>query len=157
MRKVFIISFIVLFSISFVLPAGAQSKYSYIDIIKSGLLGAGAGALGGAASGAKGSDVWKGALAGAGVNIIGGALLDSITRQNTNTYTQGYSSPQPQVYVQAPQPRYTQQQAVYAQPQPVYAQQPSYDTPRSQYELGFEAGYFKGYKEGYAQALRDAE
>ncbi len=154
MKKVSVVIFVLVFSISSVLPAGAQARYSYVDIIKSGLLGAGAGALGGAASGAKGSDVWKGALAGAGVNIIGGALLDSITRQNTTTYTQGYSSPQPQAYVSAPQPRYIQQQPqVYVQPQPVYTQQPSYDAPRSQYELG----YFKGYKEGYAQALRDAE
>ena len=41
------------------------------DLLKEGLLGAGAGAVGGLASGAKGGDVWKGALAGAGVNIVG--------------------------------------------------------------------------------------
>ena len=54
--------------------AGTSSQ----DLLRQGLLGAGAGAVGGAASGAKGRDIWKGALAGAGVNIVGGALLDSM-------------------------------------------------------------------------------
>lgn len=54
-------------------------KGSASDILRKGLLGAGAGAVGGAASGAKGKDVWKGALAGAGVNLVGGMLLDSMS------------------------------------------------------------------------------
>ena len=74
------------------------------DILKQGLLGAGSGAVGGAASGAKGGNLWKGALAGAGVNIVGGALLDSISGQkveetknvdnmNSQTaYSDGYQS-----------------------------------------------------------------
>ena len=70
-------------------------------IIKSGLLGAGVGAISASASG---GDAGKGALIGAGTNVIGGALLDSLM-----------SPSQP-----APQPVYVQQQ------QPVYQQQPSY-------------------------------
>ncbi|MFH1847059.1 MAG: hypothetical protein ABH869_05845 [Candidatus Omnitrophota bacterium] len=64
-----------------VMPLGTSyaERKSAADLLKEGLLGAGAGAVGGAASGAKGGNVWKGALAGAGVNILGGALLDSIS------------------------------------------------------------------------------
>ncbi len=62
----------------------AKSKSSS-DILKEGLLGAGAGAVGGLASGAKGGDVWKGALAGAGVNIVGGALLDAISGEKVDS------------------------------------------------------------------------
>ena len=67
-------------------------------IIKSGLLGAGVGAISASASGGKAG---KGALIGAGTNVIGGALLDSL-----------FSSPQ------------QQQQPVYYQQQPVQYQQP---------------------------------
>jgi hypothetical protein len=88
-----------LFSIGVV---SADSSSS--DILKQGLLGAGSGAVGGAASGAKGGDLWKGALAGAGVNVVGGALLDSISGQKVaetktvdnmssqNAYSDGYQS-----------------------------------------------------------------
>ncbi|MEA3489765.1 MAG: hypothetical protein U9R44_05450 [Candidatus Omnitrophota bacterium] len=74
------------------------------DLLRQGLLGAGAGAVGGAASGAKGGDVWKGALAGAGVNIVGGALLDSMSGEKVddvdrvdsvdprNAYSEGYQA-----------------------------------------------------------------
>jgi hypothetical protein len=85
------------------------------DILRQGLLGAGAGAVGGAASGAKGRDVWKGALAGAGVNIVGGALLDSMSGEKVKKqenvdpaprdaysegYTDGYNNGYKQGYVQ---------------------------------------------------------
>lgn len=72
----------------------AQQKRSS-DILKEGLLGAGAGAVGGLASGAKGGDVWKGALAGAGVNIVGGALLDSITGEKVGS-VQGLQGMEPE-------------------------------------------------------------
>lgn len=74
------------------------------DLLRQGLLGAGAGAVGGAASGAKGGDLWKGALAGAGVNIVGGALLDSMSGEKVadtsqvdnmssrNAYSEGYQA-----------------------------------------------------------------
>lgn len=97
------------------------------DILKQGLLGAGSGAVGGAASGAKGGDLWKGALAGAGVNVVGGALLDSISGQKVadtrnvdnmnsqNAYSDGY-------------------QAGYAN--------------------AYKAGYTEGYREGLQEGQR---
>ena len=67
-------------------------------IIKSGLLGAGVGAISASASG---GNAGKGALIGAGTNVIGGALLDSLMGG-------GSQQQQPQtVYVQ--QPAYPQQ------------------------------------------------
>lgn len=48
------------------------------QILKSGLLGAGTGAI---AAGASGGDAGKGALIGAGTGIIGNALLDTLTQQ----------------------------------------------------------------------------
>lgn len=74
-------------------------------ILKSGLLGAGTGAL---ASSMSGGDAGKGALIGAGTNVIGGALLDTLTAPS--------QPQQPQVvYVQqAPQQQYQQ----YAAPRP---------------------------------------
>ncbi len=47
------------------------------QIIKSGLVGAGTGAI---AAGASGGKAGQGALIGAGTSVIGGALLDSITQ-----------------------------------------------------------------------------
>ena len=83
MKKIFIVLLITAFMTSIVLPSSAQNTSS--NLLRAGLLGAGAGAIGGAASGAKGRDVWKGALAGAGVNIIGGVLLDSISGERVQT------------------------------------------------------------------------
>ena len=80
-------------------------------ILKSGLLGAGTGAIAASASGGKAG---KGALIGAGTSVIGGALLDTLMG--------GGSQPQQQqVYVQQPvyqQPTYSQPN--YSQASPGY-------------------------------------
>jgi hypothetical protein len=55
------------------------------SVLEEGLLGAGAGAVGGWASGAKSKNVWKGALAGAGVSVVGGAILDAASREHVST------------------------------------------------------------------------
>lgn len=107
------------------MDAGARSDSS--DILKQGLLGAGAGAVGGAASGARGGDVWKGALAGAGVNIVGGALLDSISGERVQ-HTQRVDST-------APRDAYS---IGY----------------QDGYQNGYKAGYMEGYREGLREGMR---
>jgi len=83
MKKIFAVLMVVmLLAMGAVSYAGQKTSG---DILKEGLLGAGAGAVGGAVSGAKTKNLWKGALAGAGVNIVGGAVLDSITGEQVNT------------------------------------------------------------------------
>ena len=82
--KLFICIGVVCCLVVFAIGEGIASQKSSSDLLKAGLLGAGAGALGGAASGAKGGNVWKGALAGAGVTILGGALLDSISGEKVD-------------------------------------------------------------------------
>ena len=115
-------------------------------MLRAGLLGAGAGAVGGAASGGKSRDIWKGALAGIGVNLIGGALLDSISGGNS----------QP-----ARQTVYTREPASHSQPV-YYHNSNGYDhgqaqhQSRTSYSEGYQAGYYNGFKEGYLQGLRDA-
>jgi hypothetical protein len=131
--QIFSIGLTVLIALSSVAQAQGQDYSGNEDpnkkILKSGLLGAGVGAISAEASGGKAG---TGALVGAGTNVIGGALLDTLT-----------SSPKPQqqpVYVQQA-PVYQQQQPVYQQqsypvqvqqtqyrtePQPVYVQQPVY-------------------------------
>lgn len=96
------------------------------DILREGLLGAGAGAVGGAASGADSDDLWKGALAGAGVNIVGGALLDAITGEQVNTV----------------------QQVQRMDPQDAYGNGYS-----EGFNNGFKQGYMEGYKEGLKEAM----
>ena len=102
MKKLFAVTFIIaaFFVADCLTYAGSNDSG---QIIKSGLLGAGSGLVGGLASGGKGKDVWKGALAGAGVNIVGGALLDSISGEHVertsnvsplnsqDAYARGYS------------------------------------------------------------------
>ena len=98
------------------------------DVLRQGLLGAGAGAVGGAASGAKGRDVWKGALAGAGVNIVGNALLDSMSgKKVADTETVDASSPRD-----------------------AYS-----DGYQAGYNNSYKAGYTEGYKEGIAESGKD--
>ena len=97
------------------------------DILRQGLLGAGAGAVGGAASGAKGGDVWKGALAGAGVNVVGNALLDSMSGEKV-TSTQQVDS--------------VSSRTAYS------------DGYEDGYKNGYKKGYTDGYKEGMAENYR---
>ena len=100
MKRAVMVFFILTFCMYFG-TLSAECATSSSDVLKQGLLGAGAGAVGGAASGAKGGDLWKGALAGAGVNVVGGALLDSISgekvedvnnvsQQSRGAYGDGY-------------------------------------------------------------------
>jgi|AACY02.16.fsa_nt_gi hypothetical protein len=141
MRKLCVISLILAFSMTFVLPCTAQDNDFAARIIKSGLLGAGAGAIGGAASGAKGRDIWKGALAGAGMNIIGGALLESLT-QGSGNRTQNYYTAQPQYYTAQPR-AYNSNTGTSAYP------------GRYTYEEVYREGYLAGYKAGYMKGLED--
>lgn len=115
-----VVAFVFAFAVPNVLAASSSS-----DILKQGLLGAGAGAVGGAASGAKGGDLWKGALAGAGVNVVGGALLDSMSGekvQNTQQVDQMDSRT---------------------------AYQDGY---QDGYQNGYKKGYTDGYKDGMKEA-----
>ena len=97
------------------------------DLLRQGLLGAGAGAVGGAASGAKGRDVWKGALAGAGVNIIGGALLDSMSGEKVKSV----------------------QEVDSVSPRTAYS-----DGYEDGYSNGYKKGYTDGYKEGLKESYQ---
>jgi hypothetical protein len=95
------------------------------DLLRQGLLGAGSGAVGGAASGAKGKDVWKGALAGAGVNIIGGALLDSMSGEKVSNVEEVDST----------------------NPRTAYS-----DGYEAGYGNGYKKGYTDGYKDGLKES-----
>ena len=72
-------------------------------IIKSGLLGAGVGAISASASGGKAG---KGALIGAGTNVIGGALLDSLMGGGSQQQAPPQAYYPPQQYQQVPQQGY---------------------------------------------------
>ncbi|MFA6636380.1 MAG: hypothetical protein WCV56_04675 [Candidatus Omnitrophota bacterium] len=98
------------------------------DLLKQGLLGAGSGAVGGAASGAKGGDIWKGALAGAGVNIVGGALLDSLSGERVSNTQSVDNVPSRDAYSQGYQ---------------------------DGYQNGYKAGYTQGYRDGLREATMD--
>lgn len=110
------------------LADGFAQQRSSSDVLKRGLLGAGAGAVGGAASGAKGKNVWKGALAGAGVNILGGALLDSMSGEKVRNVEEVDS----------------------VSPRTAYS-----DGYEDGYRNGYKKGYTDGYKEGLKEAYRD--
>ena len=77
-------------------------------IIKSGLLGAGVGAISASASG---GSAGKGALIGAGTNVIGGALLDSLMSPSQ-------PQPQPVYYQQAPMQQQSYSNQGYTTSQP---------------------------------------
>ena len=104
----------------------AQRRKSSGDLLKEGLLGAGSGAVGGLASGAKGGDVWKGALAGAGVTIVGGALLDSISGEKVDDTSR--------VQAMGSQDAYS---AGY----------------KEGFNNGYKQGYTQGYKEGLQETI----
>ena len=89
--------------------------------------GAGSGAVGGLASGAKGGDVWKGALAGAGVNIVGGALLDSISGEKVESVRHVDS----------------------LDPQNAYGA--GY---KEGFNNGYKQGYTQGYKDGIKESMK---
>lgn len=97
------------------------------DILKEGLLGAGSGAVGGLASGAKGGDVWKGAIAGAGVTIVGGALLDSISGETVDSVQNVQSMPSEDAYG-----------AGY----------------KEGFNNGYKQGYTQGYKDGVKEVAK---
>ena len=93
------------------------------DILRQGILGAGAGLAGAAAGKGKGG-AWKGALAGAGVNVVGGALLDSMSGEHVSTTHEVNSMP---------------------------SNQDAYGTGYKEgYNNGYKAGYAEGFKEGIA-------
>jgi hypothetical protein len=126
MRRAVIISAIIIFLLAVLPVMGAYADSR--DILKQGLLGAGAGAVGGAASGAKGKDVWKGALAGAGVNIVGGALLDSMSGEKVKDVNE--------VDSQSARSAYS-------------------DGYEDGYQNGYKKGYTDGYKEGLSEAYKE--
>ncbi len=81
-------------------------------VMKEGVIGAGAGAVGGAIGGG-GNAIWQGALAGAGVSIIGNAIFDAMSGEKVDdtehvkkldsqgAYKEGYSDGYKQGYEQA--------------------------------------------------------
>jgi hypothetical protein len=124
MNRIFIACFIVVAFVMAFFSHDAMAASSS-DILKQGLLGAGSGAVGGAASGAKGGDLWKGALAGAGVNIVGGALLDSISGEKVQS-TQKVDQ--------------MDSRSAYQ------------DGYQDGYNMGYKKGYQDGYKDGMKEA-----
>ena len=128
MKKVFIVTLIAAFLAIAVSPVSyAARKKSSGDILKEGVLGAGAGAVGGLASGAKGGDVWKGALVGAGVTIVGGALLDAMSGEKVDS-VQNVQSMDPQ-----------------------NAFSSGY---KEGFNKGYKQGYTQGYKEGMREGMQ---
>jgi len=125
-----------------------------IDIIRQGLLGAGAGAIASSVSGGKSDNLWIGALTGAGVNIIGGSLLDIITEKNdTGTVpAAGYYNSYSPAY------RYS------GSTRPVYIRRREYvnntvaasqNTYSDEFMEGFNMGYKEGYMAGYKEAVKN--
>ena len=127
MKRIVTVMFIAMFFVAAlcVVSYGARRKTS-ADILKEGLLGAGSGALGGLASGAKGGDVWKGALAGAGVTIVGGALLDSISGEPVDSV----------------------QHVQTMDPENAYG-----SGYKVGFNNGYKQGYTQGYKEGIKESM----
>ena len=126
MRKISFILLIVVLAFSMATVSYARGKSSS-DILKEGLLGGGAGAVGGLASGARGGDVWKGALAGAGVTIVGGALLDSMSGEKVDSVDRVQQMPSSDAYG-----------AGY----------------KEGFNNGYKQGYTQGYKDGIAESVK---
>jgi len=126
MKSIMIMVVVLAIFVAVVPFSDGKSKTSG-DLLKEGLLGAGSGAVGGLASGAKGGDVWKGALAGAGVNIVGGALLDSISGEQVDTVNNVSNMPAQDVYGTG---------------------------YKEGFNNGYKQGYTQGYKEGIQENLQ---
>ena len=127
MKKVVVPMLVVTFLILLTSPSSyAANRKSAGDFLREGVLGAGAGAVGGLASGAKGGDVWKGALAGAGVNIVGGALLDAMSGEKVDSVKN--------VRAMDPENAYG---AGY----------------KEGFNNGYKQGYTQGYKEGIKESI----
>jgi hypothetical protein len=126
MKSKIMILFVV-FTLILVISNDAFARNSSSDLLKQGLLGAGAGAAGSAMSG---GNAGTGALVGAGVNVLGGALLDSITGSDKDDYD-------------SPPPRRQ------------YEQQAPVQQSGGSYSQGYEDGYAKGYKNGYTEGYKD--
>jgi hypothetical protein len=84
-----------------VYQAAPPREDANMKVLKSGLLGAGTGAI---ASSASGGSAGKGALIGAGTNVIGGALLDMLSTPSQPQQQQYYAPPPPQGYYQQQAP-----------------------------------------------------
>ncbi|MBF0253046.1 MAG: hypothetical protein HQL29_04440 [Candidatus Omnitrophica bacterium] len=157
MKKGLIVVTVMMFIVG-VMDAGVGSaqENSAASLLRSGLLGAGSGAIAGAAGGADSDKLWISALTGAGVNIIGGTLLDVITERPSQAKNQpAYNQT---VYAQRKQPRQIVQTSTV--PQQSYVQyrqvEVSYeDLIREAYEKGLKDGYKQGYTEGYRDGVRD--
>ena len=94
MRKAFTVILTALFIASFTLVGQAQEDVT-TKVLKSGLVGAGTGAI---AAGMTGGKAGQGALIGAGTGIIGSILLDAITgtppgRQEREVYERRAAEP----------------------------------------------------------------
>lgn len=124
MKKIYIAIVVTAFLAVAAFSQAAEKGSS--DILREGLLGAGAGTVGGLVSGAKGGDVWKGALAGAGVTIVGGALLDAISGEKVNSV----------------------ERVQRLEPQDAYSQ--GY---QDGFNNGYKQGYTQGYKEGIKEGM----
>lgn len=95
MKKLYTILFAMIFVVTALSAACAQSDDSTRNILKQGLLGAGTGAI---ASGASGGNAGQGALIGAGTNVVGGALLDMLTGPSQSSQPRYAPAPQQQYY-----------------------------------------------------------
>jgi hypothetical protein len=137
--------------ISLILFISQLSYSSSTDILKDGLLGAGSGAVGGAASGAKGGDLWKGALAGAATNVVGGALIDTITNK---------PEPAQPIYSAAPQVQYVDREVIKYVDRPVEVIK---EVPVEKIVYvdreppGLAKKYKDNYMQGYKQAMQDVK
>jgi len=132
MKKLFAGLSIVTFAVSFLFVAPVTcAAEDGSDVLKQGLLGAGAGAVGGWASGAKSKNVWKGALAGAGVNVVGNAILDSSSNEHVSTTNE-----------------------VQAMPNNQEAFTNGY---KEGYNNGYKEGYVEGLKDGHNLGAKQSE